>query len=482
MALAAISYLNDTSRQLTNAIERDRSNFLEKHADDAKASFINNDSRGLWQSVKKLLRFGGRPARIGVDHAFIIDEEGNPIPDSTAQAEAELDYFAKAEHSIITDAEDIATKYNRNAMSAATTRVLFDTPIENIMTKEENKAAFTIAKMGRRGGTDGLTDDLCRIAPDQMTRLYHPLLVKSQMATVEPLSHKGGWQTSFSKPNATKPDMASRRMILLNNIVAKHHHRFLRNRLKTITAMLLRDAQSGARPHQSTDFVTHTTLGYKDFLRYTASSGIIMFIDLKDAFYRVVLQFAYKLPTTPEELNDLLHDISIPEALLPALEAAMEGAPVFDHNVEDEHLCALLRDAHTDMWATTKGSQRFAKPRTGTRPGVPASDLTFNYVFARVTGHIAEDIIKADIHIDIPIDESHMHLSKGRTTTPGEDGGRALTDTSFVDDMNAYSRIHQNDPSTVVNTATTLANIIVKWTLAHGMKLHANKNQNHAPT
>ena len=103
--------------------------------------------------------------------------------------------------------------------------------------------------MGRSGGPDGITQDLTHIAPKQMARIYHPIIVKSQMATVEPLSHKGGWQTSFAKPNAETPDLSGRRMIQLNNVIAKHHHKFLRARLKDITAQLLRDAQSGARPH-----------------------------------------------------------------------------------------------------------------------------------------------------------------------------------------------------------------------------------------
>ena len=60
-------------------------------------------------------------------------------------------------------------------------------------------------------------------------------------------------------------------------------------------------------------------------------------------------EFIYILPTTPEELTDILHELKIPEVLLPALKAAMQEAPVFDHHVDDDHLCALLRDAHTDM-------------------------------------------------------------------------------------------------------------------------------------
>ena len=45
-----------------------------------------------------------------------------------------------------------------------------------------------------------------------MADLYHPLLTKAQLATVEPISHKGGWQTSFAKTNPAKPELGARRM------------------------------------------------------------------------------------------------------------------------------------------------------------------------------------------------------------------------------------------------------------------------------
>ena len=102
-------------------------------------------------------------------------------------------------------------------------------------------------------------------------------------------------------------------MMLLNNIIAKHHHRFLRSRLKNVTAELLRSAQAGARPNQSTDFVTHTTLTYLQDLKRRGATGILLFLDLRDAFYTVVLQFIYRLPTTVDELVDILNQVHIPD-------------------------------------------------------------------------------------------------------------------------------------------------------------------------
>ena len=209
------------------------------------------------------------------------------------------------------------------------------------MTKHECEDLFRQSKMGRSGGPDEITDDLTKIAPKEMTRIYCPIMMKGQMATVESISHKCGWQTSSAKPNTEKLDMSGRRMIPPNNIVANHFHKYQSSRLKTVTAQLLRDAQSGARPNQSTDFVTHTTLTAIKHLKNKGQPLLLLLLDLKDAFYRVVLQFIYRLPTTPDELLDLMNTIQVPDAFLPAIQAAMNGAPIFGNAVDDEHLCAL---------------------------------------------------------------------------------------------------------------------------------------------
>ena len=135
------------------------------------------------------------------------------------------------------------------------------------MTKYEREDLFHETKEGRSGRPGGITQDLTKIAPKEMGRIYRPILAKGHMATIEPLPHKGGWETSFGKPKAKTSDMTERRMILLNNVNAKHHHKFVRSRLEDVVAQLLRDAQSGARPHQSTDFVTHATLSTIQYMK-----------------------------------------------------------------------------------------------------------------------------------------------------------------------------------------------------------------------
>ena len=143
-------------------------------------------------------------------------------------------------------------------------------------------------------------------------------------------------------------------MILLNNIVAKHHHRFLRNRLKDVTAQLLRDSQAGARPDQSTDFVTHTTLTYLHDLERRGNTEVMLFLDLKDAFSEAMKQGDSLLSKVGGFFRDLGRKVSADASDLPppptlskrassalAGAASAAGAPVADSGRRIEKSCVV---------------------------------------------------------------------------------------------------------------------------------------------
>ena len=83
------------------------------------------------------MRFGGRPPRCVSEHPRLEDEGGAPIQDRDQRAEAELTYFAQAEHSIFRTPQDICETYSRRALEASTLRALQDAPLENLMAKCE---------------------------------------------------------------------------------------------------------------------------------------------------------------------------------------------------------------------------------------------------------------------------------------------------------------------------------------------------------
>eukprot|EP00959_Pyramimonas_sp_CCMP1952_P262934 5498132-Pyramimonas_sp.AAC.1 len=82
----------------------------------------------------------------------------------------------------------------------------------------------------------------------------------------------------------------------------------------------------------------------------------------------------------------------IPPVLLEGVRAQLNSRPIFDQNVDNAHLLAVLRDAQRGNLWRVSGASDFIAPRLGSRPGsVPATDV-FNVVFARVHQTIEDKV------------------------------------------------------------------------------------------
>ena len=89
-----------------------------------------------------------------------------------------------------------------------------------------------------------------------------------------------------------------------------------------------------------------------------------------------------KLPTSADELNDLIERIDIPDFLRPLLTERLQQPTHNNQHIDDDHLCHMIADHHTTNCMAAKGASHYQLPRTSTRPGVPYSDVAFNTHFA----------------------------------------------------------------------------------------------------
>ena len=96
--------------------------------------------------------------------------------------------------------------YNQHALEASIIRALQHTPMNKLIIKYESEDLFQQSKTGRSGGPDGITDDLTRIAPEEMARIYRPITTKAQVATVEPTSRKR-WMADIIREARREEDL-----------------------------------------------------------------------------------------------------------------------------------------------------------------------------------------------------------------------------------------------------------------------------------
>ena len=101
----------------------------------------------------------GRPQSIALEHAYVLDKDSNRITDTGAQAGAELNRIAIAEHSRIRGTGDLCDDYNQHAADASTIRALYDTPVDHAMAKPDLLSLFSAAQTDPACGPDLTIDD-----------------------------------------------------------------------------------------------------------------------------------------------------------------------------------------------------------------------------------------------------------------------------------------------------------------------------------
>eukprot|EP00959_Pyramimonas_sp_CCMP1952_P093270 1952412-Pyramimonas_sp.AAC.1 len=112
-------------------------------------------------------------------------------------------------------------------------------------------------------------------------------------------------------------------------------------------------------------------------------------------------QFILRLPAEEEELREALSQVGIPEALF-IVSNALEGQPILDHIIEDEHLLEMVRDTQAGAFWKVREATAFARPALGTRPGTTLAADGFNVGFKQVIAGTEHDMKQAclDWHPD----------------------------------------------------------------------------------
>ena len=172
------------------------------------------------------------------------------------------------------------------------------------------------------------------------------------------------------------------RSLLLNSSVQKHHYRFLRGRLMLVLRACFLDSQCGGFPGKGT---MHASLGVRAFLAGTKScrvGALALFVDLKSGFYTVVRELVMKLHTSADDFGRILASLGTPKRLEGALTELLAQPSIVERFVRDEHLAALLSEAHTDTWFVVDGRREVARAVKGSRPGCCFADFVFNVAFA----------------------------------------------------------------------------------------------------
>ena len=168
----------------------------------------------------------------------------------------------------------------------------FDLDVSQIPTLCDLERAFCRVRTGRAVGLDLIPPEACRYNASQFARSTFSQLLKMMLHGHEAIPHKGGRLTAAHKGKGASDECASYRSLLVSSQIGKCLHRTLRGAQSGCYEAYLQNQQLGGRPGIPVYLGIHHLRAFLRLQKSRNRSSCIVFLDLKEAFYRVLRPLA----------------------------------------------------------------------------------------------------------------------------------------------------------------------------------------------
>lgn len=393
---------------------------------------------------------------------FVRDSEGTVCSSPTSALNTWTQFFQNMEGGTRMTMQRLRSIWTEEI--ARFQQKTYDGKLDNFPTLTDLELALRRIPRGKARGPGGIPGELCHWHPAAIARLLYPQLLKIMIHGHEPLAFKGGRLTAVYKGRGPTDQCSSYRSLLISNHLGKAIHRTLRVHHAQIYETFLQAQQTGGRRHVPVQLPLHQARAFVRYARSCNQSSAVLYLDLKEAFYRIVREAPLGGEVSDDfvaflakRLNlpfDALHQIHLLLGETAALQSA--GLP------DDAQRSFRAIHASTHFWMD--GQDDISRTTIGTRPGDCMADIVFGYAWACV-------LHKLQAHMEH--DESLCHFAvHDHLPMFGHFPGRAETSpflgSTWMDDL-AVCVVAQT-PEMLLQKVTTVAGQLLDLCEFHCMQ------------
>eukprot|EP00435_Cladocopium_sp_Y103_P016152 s505_g4.t1 len=361
--------------------------------DDAPASRILHELKQIIGSTNlKKLKTQPLP--------YVLDSTGEPCPTYAAAVDAWVDFFRQMEGGFRIDGSRQRADWLANLTALRQPDIHL--ALEELPPLSALEAAYRRVQPGKATGPDGIDGLLCHHGAASFARATFPLLLRLATHGQECLVHKGGRLQPLWKGKGPKNICHSYRSILISSHVGKSIHRCLRLHSADLFERFLQRQQFGGQRGISVTLGVHHARAYLRSRISQKKCVGLLFLDLSEAFYRIVRQLAIGGTLSDEVIaamgqrlklsTDLLHELYQHLDAEPAIVTA--GLPPWQQNT--------MKALHSDTHFHVRDQPDVCQTHLGTRPGDCYADIVFSFIWARLLKSIEADLAPLGLLDQVP--------------------------------------------------------------------------------
>ena len=326
---------------------------------------------------------------------MVHDEDGRPCSSPQALIDRWANFFGAMEGGTRMDETCLRQLWQQNLREHIPEELCLQPG--DVPTLVDLERAYRRVRPGKAIGADDIPPELCHSHPKTMARLTYTQMLKLLAHGQEALLHKGGLLVSAWKRKGAQHDCSSYRSLLISSHVGKTLHRAIREQQSTLYEQFLQRSQIGGRKKVPVGLgVHHVRATLRKAKQQHDSSGLI-FLDLQEAFYRVIRPLAVGGVLSDAVLGQLAARLNLDAQVLHELHEVLESPSATELAGLPRHLQTALRALHTDTHFWVAGQTDYVRTAVGTKPGDPFADIVFGYMFARVLKSVEEQMADANL-------------------------------------------------------------------------------------
>ena len=376
---------------LKGQLKKDRDVFCNQVAQDA-------DNVRPSDVMRKLRAIGvmGKARRRGPRVlTTMLDEQGEDVVSVNELNSLWRRHFEEMEDGYTITPDRLLHECHTAQMARAAPEVIFN----EIPSLCDFERALRLNKWGKSAIFDGIPTDVCHLFPQLIAQATYPLFVKQALCVTEPITYKGGVLIHAYKGRGSASVCSNYRALMVSSVLAKANHRILRaDAMKSFEEFAM-PLQIGGLPGRAVGQGAQSLIAFSSSCRQQTLSSAILFVDVRQAFYRMLRSHVVSIQHLDESVARLFSTLRLPDSAFAEFAKELHSVPAVAEAGISPYLQAHLTESISHTWFRLPQDAHISRTRKGSRPGDNLADLLFSFSFRRILASVVEELTANDIDL-----------------------------------------------------------------------------------
>ena len=337
----------------------------------------------------------------------------------------------------------------------------------DLPTRCELEASLRATQTGRAAGVDQLPGEILHYAAASSSRTLFQLALKIGMRVAEPLAFKGGALQTVWKGKLSPLRPEAHRGILVSSCIGKSLHRAVRSRATGPLADISSPLQIGGLPCMPVTIASQAIRLFQSGAQRRKASYSLVFLDLREAFYRVIRHLFTGSRFNDEDFAALASQLRLKPDVLATLHQHMQADSLPQAAGASQWVSMSLSEILDCTWFRFRRSPTVVQTGIGSRPGDNCTDLLFSYLFACVLRDLQEELRRAQVLVHLPWDPAWLGQIQSPSQYAANTGLLPVMDSTWMDDLSLM--VMSTSAAALPATTATAVRALVDQCLSRGL-------------